>query len=37
MKFENLIDWAVVCAYRLSTHALLNWAEDPALLAIIFC
>ena len=24
-------------AYRLSAHAMLNWMDDPALFAIVFC
>ena len=24
-------------AYRLSAHAMMNWMEDPALFAIVFC
>jgi hypothetical protein len=33
----SLIDQIVFFSYRLSSHALLNWADDPALLAIVFC
>jgi hypothetical protein len=28
---------AEYAAMRLSAHALLNWMDDPALLAIVFC
>jgi hypothetical protein len=28
---------AELAAYRLSAHAMLNWMDDPALLAIVFC
>lgn len=24
-------------AYRIASHALLNWMDDPALFAIVFC
>ncbi len=37
MTFALLIDWVTVTAYRISSHALLNWVDDPALLAIVFC
>ncbi len=30
----ELLEWA---AYRMASHALLNWMDDPALLAIVFC
>jgi hypothetical protein len=33
----GLIEQIVFFSYRLSSHALLNWADDPALLAIVFC
>ena len=32
-QFESL----QALAYRIASHALLNWADDPALLAIVFC
>ena len=31
------LDLALYAAYRLAGHALLNWVDDPALLAIVFC
>jgi hypothetical protein len=34
---KDLIEQALFFSYRLCTHALLNWADDPALLAIVFC
>ena len=37
MTFEYFIDYAVFTAYRLGSYGLLNWADDPALLAIVFC
>ena len=37
MTFEYFIEYAVFTAYRLGGYALLNWADDPALLAIVFC
>jgi hypothetical protein len=37
VSFANLIEQIVFASYRLSSHALLNWADDPALLAIVFC
>jgi hypothetical protein len=33
----GLIEQAIFFSYRVSAHALLNWVEDPALLAIVFC
>jgi len=37
MTVDKLFEQLVFSAYRLASHALLNWADDPALLAIIFC
>jgi hypothetical protein len=37
VNLAGLIDQAVFFSYRVSAHALLNWIEDPALLAIVFC
>lgn len=34
---EQLMNQAVFMAYRLGAYALLHWADDPALLAIVFC
>jgi hypothetical protein len=31
------LEQAQLMAYRLSGHGLLNWADDPALLALVFC
>ncbi len=33
----DLAAQAWVAVHRLSTHALLNWLDDPAILAIAFC
>lgn len=35
--FEQGLDLALYAAYRLAGHALLNWVDDPALLALVFC
>jgi hypothetical protein len=37
VNFAGLIEQIALLNYRLSSHALLNWADDPALLAIVFC
>jgi hypothetical protein len=37
ISLEQFIEQAVFTAYRLGAYVLLNWAEDPALLAIVFC
>ncbi len=37
MTFEQLIDQAVFTAYRLGAYVLRHWADDPALLAIVYC
>jgi hypothetical protein len=37
VSFAGLVEQAIFLSYRLSSHALLNWADDPALLAIVFC
>lgn len=37
MTLEQLIDQAAYTAYRLGAYVLLHWADDPALLAIVFC
>ena len=34
---EYLVEQAVALAYRLAGYALLNWADDAALLALMFC
>jgi len=34
---DQVFELAVYAAYRLAGHALLNWVDDPALLAIVFC
>lgn len=37
MTLAQLMEAAVVTAYRVGGHLLLHWADDPALLAIVFC
>jgi hypothetical protein len=37
VSFTGLIEQALFLSYRLCAHALLNWADDPAVLAIVFC
>ncbi len=37
LNAEYLVDQAVSLAYRLAGYALLNWADDAALLALMFC
>lgn len=37
MMWQLLIDQAVYRVYRLSTYAMLNLTDDPALLAFVFC
>jgi hypothetical protein len=37
VSFAELIEQITFFSYRLSSHALLNWTDDPALLAIVFC
>jgi len=37
LKIEYLADQAVVLAYRWAGYALLNWADDAAILALMFC
>ena len=37
MSAQYLIDQAMVLAYRLAGYALLNWADDAAILAFMFC
>ena len=34
---EYLMDQALVLGYRWAGYALLNWADDAALLALMFC
>ena len=35
--FSQLFDQAQWLAFRISTYAMLNFMDDPALLAIVFC
>lgn len=37
LAIEPLMAQAVYTAYRLGGYALMHWADDPALLAILFC
>jgi len=37
MSAQHLIEQATVWAYRLAGYALLNWADDAAILAFMFC
>lgn len=37
MTTQDVIDQAVALAYRLAGYALLNLADDAAILALIFC
>ncbi len=37
MRTEYLFDLATFHAYRLAGYALLNWADDAAILAFMFC
>jgi hypothetical protein len=37
MTLGALAERLVFEAYRLGGYALLNWAEDPAILAFMFC
>lgn len=36
MTPQDLIEHATALAYRLAGYALLNWADDAALLAMMF-
>jgi hypothetical protein len=37
MTFAVFIDGVTFTFYRISSHALLNGMDDPALLAMVFC
>jgi hypothetical protein len=37
MTSQHLFDQALFLAYRWSGYALLNWADDAAILAFMFC
>ena len=37
MNPHPLIEQATMLAYRLAGYALLNWADDAAILAFMFC
>ena len=36
-SIEYLLDQALALGYRWAGYALLNWADDAALLALMFC
>jgi hypothetical protein len=36
-SLEYLMDQALALGYRWAGYALLNWADDAALLALMFC
>lgn len=37
MRAEYLMDQAIALIYRWAGYALLNWADDAALMALMFC
>jgi hypothetical protein len=37
MNRDYLLDAVVYHTYRLAGYALLNWADDAAILAFMFC
>jgi len=37
MRIHDLIEPATALAYRLSAYVLLNWGDDAAMLALMFC
>jgi hypothetical protein len=37
MTTHDLTEKAIALAYRISGYALLNWVDDAAMLALIFC
>ena len=37
LNSADLSAWLAFLAYRWSGYALLNWADDPAILAFVFC
>jgi len=36
-SLECLVDQALALGYRWAGYALLNWADDAALIALMFC
>jgi hypothetical protein len=37
MNAQHFLDQAIFLSYRLAGYAALNWADDAALLALMFC
>jgi len=37
MRLRDLMDQLLMTAYRWSGYVLRNWADDAALLALVFC
>ena len=37
MTSYDLTEKAIALAYRIAAYALLNWVDDAAMLALIFC
>lgn len=37
MTLQQLYEQSQWLALRFSSYAMLNWIEDPAILAIVFC
>lgn len=37
MSFNDLAEQATLLAWRWAGYALLNWADDAAIMALMFC
>ena len=37
MTSHDMTEKAIAIAYRIAGYALLNWVDDAAMLALIFC
>jgi hypothetical protein len=37
LNVENILDQALVFGYRFASYALMNLADDAAILALMFC
>ncbi len=37
LRIEHLVEQIVALMYRWTGYALTNWADDAALLAVMFC
>ena len=37
LRSADLAAWLSFMTYRWSGYALLNWADDPAIMALVFC